>query len=85
MHKVLHTWYDVDRLYMSKREGRRGFTNIQDNVNALVQRLEDYIKSAEKDWSGRPETIDNTSINRIKITRKKNGKKNNSMDIPSDK
>ena len=47
MHKDLHPRSDVGRLYVSKKEGGRGFTNIQD---ALIQRLEDYIKkSMEED------------------------------------
>ena len=45
MHKAFHNRDDVDRLYVSRNEGR-GFASIQDSVNASIQRLEDYIKSA---------------------------------------
>ena len=49
MHKVLHPRNDVDRLYVSRKEGRRVFFSIEDGV---------YIKkSAEEDWSQPPETI----------------------------
>ena len=43
-HKAIHPRYDVDRLYVSKKEGGRGLAIIEDNVDALIQRLEDYIK-----------------------------------------
>ena len=43
IYKALHPRDDVDRLYMSRKEVGRGLTNIQDSVNASIQR-EDYIK-----------------------------------------
>ena len=57
---------------MSGIEERRGLTSIQDSVNATIQRLEEYIK---KKHGGRLITAarnntDNTSNNRIKISRK---------------
>ena len=36
MHKVLHTRYDVDRRYVSRKEGRRGIASIEDSVDALL-------------------------------------------------
>ena len=44
MHKVLHHRDNVDRLYVSRKEGRRGLVRIEDSVDASIQRLEDYIK-----------------------------------------
>ena len=44
MYKALHPRYDVDRLYVSRKEGRRGLTSIEDSVDASIQRLEDYIQ-----------------------------------------
>ena len=44
VHKGLHDRDDVDIPYVSRKEGGRGLDSIQDNVNALIQRLEDYIK-----------------------------------------
>ena len=37
VHKVLHPRDDVDRLYVSRKEGRRGLANIEDSVDASIQ------------------------------------------------
>ena len=42
MHKVLHPRDDVDRLYVSSKEGRRGLASIEDSIDASIQWLEDY-------------------------------------------
>ena len=78
MHKAWQPRSDTDRLYVSIREGGRWLVSIEDSINVLIQWLEDYIKKCQ----GRLLTVsrnntDNTSINRTKITRNKNGKKNN--------
>ena len=44
MHKALHTGDDVERLYISRRERGRGLANIEDSVDASIQRLEDDIQ-----------------------------------------
>ena len=44
MHKPLHPRDEVGRLYVSRKEGRRGLTSVKDSVDALIQRLEDYIE-----------------------------------------
>ena len=44
MHTALHPRDDVDRLYVSIKEGRSGLTSIEDSVEASIQRLEDYIQ-----------------------------------------
>ena len=44
MHKALHPRDDVDRLYVSRREGGRGLASIEDSIDALIQRLEHYIE-----------------------------------------
>ena len=66
MHKALHLWDDV-----SRKEGRRGLTGIEDSVDVWIQRLEDYI---EKDERGLITAIrndtDNTIDNRMTTTRK---------------
>ena len=71
MHKVLHSRDDVDRLYVSRKEGGRGLTSIEDSVDASIQRLEDYM---EKHGSGLITAVrndtDNTIDNRMTITRK---------------
>ena len=44
MHKALHPRDDVDRLYVSRKEGGRGLASIEDTVDAFIQRLKDYIQ-----------------------------------------
>ena len=70
MHKALHRRDDVDRLYVSRKDGGRGLVSIEDSVGASIQRLEDYIG---KHKGGLIATIrndtDNTMDNRMTITR----------------
>ena len=47
MHKALHPRDDVDRLYVSRKEGGRGLASPEDSVDASIQRLKDYIKKHE--------------------------------------
>ena len=62
---------DVDRLYVSRKEGGRGLASIEDTVDASIQRLEDYIEKHER---GLIATIrvdtDNTINERMSTTRK---------------
>ena len=71
MHKVLHPRDDVDRLYVSRKEGGRGLASIEDTVDVSIQRLEDYIEKHER---GLITTIrddtDNTIDERVTATRK---------------
>ena len=71
MHKALHPRDDVDRLYVYRKEGGRGLTNIKDTVDVSIQRLEDYIEKHER---GLITTIgndtDNTINERMTTTRK---------------
>ena len=71
MHKALHSRDDVDRLYVSREEGRKGLASIEDSVDASIQRLEDYI---EKRKGGLITAIRNYTNypmdNRMTITRK---------------
>ena len=48
MHKALHPRDDVDRLYVSRKEGGRGLASIEDTVDASIQRIEDYIEKHER-------------------------------------
>ena len=43
MHKALHSIYDVGRLYVSRKEGGRGLTSIEDSVDASIQLFEDCV------------------------------------------
>ena len=71
MHKALHPRDDVDRLYVSRKEGRRGLASIEDSVDVSIQRLEDYVQKHERGLitSTRYDT-ENTMNNRMTITRK---------------
>ena len=71
MHKALHSRDDVDRLYVSRKEGRRGLT-IENNVNASIQRLEDYIgKHRGGLFTAIRNNTDNTMDNRMTISSKR--------------
>ena len=48
LHKALHPRDDVERLYVSRKEGGRGLVSIEDSVDASIQRLEDYIEKHER-------------------------------------
>ena len=67
MHKALHPSDDVDRLYMSRREGGRGLTNIEDCVNTSIQQLKDYIEN----HGGRLITATRNNTNNMRISRTK--------------
>ena len=71
MPKALHPGEDIARLYVSRKEGERGLTIIKDNVDASIQRLEDYIQKHDGGLitSTRNDT-DNTMDNRMTKTRK---------------
>ena len=73
MHKALHPRDDVDRLYVSRKQGGRGLASIEDTVDASLQRLEDYIEKHER---GLITTIrvdtDNTINERMATTMKQN-------------
>ena len=71
MHKALHSRDDVDRLYVSRKEGGRRLTSIEDSVDASIQRLEDYIqRCGRKLITATRNNTDNTRNNRTEITRK---------------
>ena len=70
MHKSLHPRDDIDRLYVSRKEGERRFAGIEDNVNTSILLLE-YIEKHEG-WliTAIRNDTDNTKTNRMTITRK---------------
>ena len=72
MHTVLHPRDDVEKLYVSRKEGGRGLTSIEECVDASIQRLEDYIeKRGERLITATRNNTDNTRTKRTTITRKK--------------
>ena len=85
MHKALHPWDNVDRLYVSRKEGGRGLASIEDSVDTSIQRLKDYIVKHEGGLIfAIRNNIDDTMDNRMTITRKQNRKENNSMGVLND-
>ena len=71
MLKALHPRNDVDRLYVSRKEGGRGLTSIEDSVDASIQRLEDYMEKHERGLiTAIRNDTDNTIDKRMTTTRK---------------
>ena len=71
MHKALHPRDDVNRRYVSRKEGGRGLASIEESVDAWIQRLEDYIQKHEgRLITATRNDTDNTMDNRMTITRK---------------
>ena len=71
MHMVLHLRDNTDGLHVPRKEGGRGFTNIQDNVNASILRLKDYINKCRRRLvTAIRNNTDNPIIKRTEITRK---------------
>ena len=71
MHKALHSRDDVDRQYVSRKEGVRGLAFIEDSVDASIQRLEDYKEKHERGLiTAIRNDTDNTVDDRMKTTRK---------------
>ena len=67
MHKALHPRDDVDRLYVSRKEGARGLASIEGSVEESI-RLEDYIvKSRERQITATSNNTENIRINRMEI------------------
>ena len=78
-HNVLNPRDDVDRLCKTRKEGGRGVNSIEESVDASTQQLTDYIRKTK-----------NTNYSDLKQhnqhnKKTKNEKKNNYMDISSDK
>ena len=75
LHKALYPRDDVDRLYVSRREGSRGSASIQDSVDASILRHEDDIKNAEKNYYDQKQYIQYKN-QQNKITRKQKWEEN---------
>ena len=80
IHKALHLQDDIHRLYASRKEGERGLTSSEDSVDTSIQWLEDLVEKYEG-WliTAIKNNTDNMMADRMTITRKKMGSKNNSM------
>ena len=71
MLKALYPRDDVDRLYVPRKEGGRGFASIEYSVDMSIQWLEDYIEKHERGLiTAIINDSDNTIDNIMTITRK---------------
>ena len=76
MHKPLYPRDDVDRLYVSRKQGGRGLASIKDSVDASIQRLEDYTEKHERGLiTAIRKDTDNTTDDRMTTRKQKWGKK----------
>ena len=75
-HKALHPRDDVNRLYVSRKEGGRGFVSIENSVDASIQQLEDYIEKHEQGLiTAIRNDTDNTIDDRMTTIRKQKWEK----------
>ena len=44
IHKAKNPRDDIDRLYESRKEGKRGLTTIKDDLDETIQRTEEYAQ-----------------------------------------
>ena len=76
MRKALHLRDDVDRLYISRKQGGREFDSIEDHVDASIQQPENYTEKHERGLiTAIRKDTDNTTNDRMSITRKQKWKK----------
>ena len=86
MYKALHPRDDVDRLYVSRKEGGRGHLSIEDSVDASILWFEDHIEKHEGELiTATRNDTDNTMDNRMIMNRKQKWKNNKSMGVLYDK
>ena len=79
-HKALYPRDDVDRLYVSRKEGERGLVSIEDSVDVSIQQLEEYIQKHEGGLiTATRNDTENMMNNRMTITRIQKWEGNNSM------
>ena len=68
MHKAFDPRDDVDRIYVSRKEGRRGLASIEDSVDISI-RLGDYIgKDGGRLITATRNNTDDTKTSRTEIT-----------------
>ena len=80
MHKALNSRDDVDRLYVSRKEGGRGLA-----ITDTPIRLKDYIEKHEGGLiTATRNDTDNMKTNRMTITRKQKWEENISMGVLND-
>ena len=72
MHKALHPRYDVNRLYVSRKEGGKRPASIENSVDTSMQKLEDNLQKHDGGlMTAIRNDTDYTMDKRITITKKK--------------
>ena len=46
--KALHVRDDIERVYVSRKEGGRGHASIEESVDTSIGGVEDYIKKSKE-------------------------------------
>ena len=79
MHDALHPRDDINRLYVSRKEGRRGLASIRDCIDTSMQGLENNIKKSRERLITAASNSSSNITNRS--TGNRGGKKSNWIDI----
>ena len=64
MHRALHPKSNVDRIYLSRKEGGRGLISIEDTTRTAILGLQKYIQESEEKLTiaaRKPEDISETA------------------------
>ena len=48
MHRILNPKSDVDRIYLSRKEGRKGLISVEDKLKMAILGLERYVLTSEE-------------------------------------
>ena len=75
MKLALHPWDDVDRLYVSRKDGGRGLVSIKDSVGTSIRWLEDYTEKHERGMITAIRNETYTTDDRMTTIRKQKWKK----------
>ena len=67
MHNALHLKSYIDRLYIPRKEGGRGFQDVEETVEVTNLELENYVKESKERFLTAASSVD---IDLTKPTRK---------------
>ena len=85
MHKALHPRDDVEKLYVSVKEGERGLVSIENSSDAPIQRLEYKLEKHEGELiTAIRNDTDKTMTKRMTINRKQKWEENRVMGVFND-
>ena len=71
MNKASHPRDEIDKLYVLRKQGGKGFASFEDSVDTSISRLEDYMKKSKEIFvTSTRNNTNNTRINRKLISRK---------------